>query len=163
MDPSLEKDTPIMLYALVIDGDPNSLRLLAELLDGEGVMTTTASSFEAAQVHLRKACLDVVLIDPLLPDEDGIGLLKDLEGLPTEVILMTSSTSVDTTVEALRLRVSDYLTKPLDIPRLRAVSSAPRRGPFSLTRLPKCPLSCKSSCFEWWKQAPSSASVAIAR
>src|SRR5919197_5138733 len=122
MDLSLERDTLIMLYALVIDSDPNSLRLLAELLDGEGVMTAMASSLEAAQVQLRKACPDVVLIDPLLPDGDGIGLLKDLEGLPTEVVLMTSSTTgVDTIVEALRLRVCDYLTKPLDIPRLRAV------------------------------------------
>ena len=121
MDLSLERDTLIMLYALVIDSDPNSLRLLAELLDGEGVMTATASSLEAAQVQLRKACPDVVLIDPLLPDGDGIGLLKDLEGLPTEVVLMTSSAGVDTIVEALRPRVFDYLTKPLDIPRLRAV------------------------------------------
>jgi two-component system, NtrC family, response regulator AtoC len=111
----------MMLCALVIDGDLNSLQLLAELLEREGFTTITATSLRAAQVHLSKACPDVVLIDPALPDGNGIDFLKDLEGSSTAVILMTRCTGVDTAVEASQLEVSDYLTKPVDVPRLRTV------------------------------------------
>jgi two-component system response regulator AtoC len=61
-------------------------------------------------------------VDLYLPDGSGIDLLKDLElGSTTEVVLMTGHADVESAVQALRLGASDYLTKPLDIGRLKSI------------------------------------------
>ena len=65
---------------------------------------------------------DIVLVDLLLPDGTGIDLLRDLEANPaTEIVLITGQASVDTAVEAMRKGASDYLAKPVDLARVRAV------------------------------------------
>ncbi len=64
----------------------------------------------------------MALVDLYLPDGSGIDLLKDLElGASTEVVLMTGHADVESAVQALRLGASDYLTKPLDIGRLKSI------------------------------------------
>ena len=64
----------------------------------------------------------MALVDLYLPDSSGIELLKDLElGAATEVVLMTGHADVESAVQALRLGASDYLTKPLDIGRLKSI------------------------------------------
>jgi DNA-binding NtrC family response regulator len=64
----------------------------------------------------------VALVDLYLPDGSGIELLKDLDiGTSTEVVLMTGFADVESAVQALRLGASDYLTKPLDIGRLKSI------------------------------------------
>ncbi|HEY0782065.1 MAG TPA: sigma-54 dependent transcriptional regulator, partial [Thermoanaerobaculia bacterium] len=60
--------------------------------------------------------------DLYLPDGSGIDLLKDLDpSSATEVVLMTGHADVESAVQALRLGASDYLTKPLDIGRLKSI------------------------------------------
>jgi DNA-binding NtrC family response regulator len=55
-------------------------------------------------------------------------LLAELDGSPTKVIVLTGNASVDSAVEALRLGAWDYLTKPVDIPRLEGQLAILRRA-----------------------------------
>jgi len=111
-----------MPHALIADDDANFLLPLAELVEREGFTTTVASTLKDARELLRAKSPDLVLIDLYLPDGKGIDLLTDLDpSEPTEVVLITGNASVDTAVEALRMGASHYLTKPLDVARLRTV------------------------------------------
>ncbi len=111
-----------MPHALAVDDDPNFLSALAELIEGQGFTTNTACNLRDARAQVSHRTPDVALIDLYLPDGSGIDLLKDLEpGASTEVVLMTGHADVESAVQALRLGASDYLTKPLDIGRLKSI------------------------------------------
>jgi two-component system, NtrC family, response regulator AtoC len=111
-----------MLHALVVDDDVHSLSALAELVQAEGFDTTTADNLAQARLALEKRVPDVVLSDLMLPDGRGTELLKELLEEPTvEVILVTGKATVETAVEALRLGAFDYLTKPIDLGRLKTL------------------------------------------
>ena len=111
-----------MPHALLVDDDPNFLLALSELVEREGFSTSVASTLEEARACVANKPPDVALIDLLLPDGSGMDLFKDFEaGTATEVVLITGHASVDTAVDAMRLGASDYLTKPLDVARLRTV------------------------------------------
>ena len=111
-----------MPHALVVDDEPNFLLPLAELVEREGFTTSVASSLKDARALIRSKPPDLVLTDLSLPDGTGIELLEELDSaVPTQVIVVTGHATVDTAVEALRKGATDYLTKPLDIPRLKTV------------------------------------------
>jgi DNA-binding NtrC family response regulator len=111
-----------MPHALAVDDDPNFLSALAELIEGQGFTTNTACNLRDARAQVSHRTPDVALVDLYLPDGSGIDLLKDLEmGASTEVVLMTGHADVESAVQALRLGASDYLTKPLDIGRLKSI------------------------------------------
>lgn len=107
-------------YALLVDDDPNVLLPFSELVEREGFQTGVAGTLEDARALIRGQAPDVVLIDLILPDGNGMDLVKELNS-STLVVLITGHASVDTAVEGLRQGVSDYLTKPVDIGRLKAV------------------------------------------
>jgi two-component system, NtrC family, response regulator HydG len=111
-----------MPHALAVDDDPNFLSALAELIEGQGFTTNIATTLRDARTQVSHRVPDVALVDLYLPDGKGIDLLKDLEpGTSTEVVLMTGHADVESAVQALRLGASDYLTKPLDIGRLKSI------------------------------------------
>jgi DNA-binding NtrC family response regulator len=71
----------------------------------------------------------VVLVDLVLPDGSGLELLREpAVQAGTDVVVVTGHASVDSAVEALREGAVDYLTKPLDRSRLRAVLSGVTRS-----------------------------------
>jgi len=111
-----------MPHALAVDDDPNFLSALAELIEGQCFTTNIATTLRDARTQVSHKTPDVALVDLYLPDGSGIDLLKDLElGTSTEVVLMTGHADVESAVQALRLGASDYLTKPLDIGRLKNI------------------------------------------
>jgi len=111
-----------MPHALAVDDDPNFLSALAELIEGQGFTTYTAGTLRDARAQVSRRPPDVALVDLYLPDGSGIDLLKDFDSLTTtEVVLMTGHADVESAVEALRMGASDYLTKPLDIGRLKSI------------------------------------------
>jgi two-component system, NtrC family, response regulator HydG len=111
-----------MLHALVVDDDASSLNALAELVEAEGFDTATAETLARARTQLGEKLPDVVLSDLMLPDGKGTELLEALMEEPSvEVILVTGKATVETAVEALRLGAFDYLTKPIDLARLKTL------------------------------------------
>ncbi len=111
-----------MSRALVVDDDLSFMMGVAELVQREGFETTTANSLGEARTRLQVDPPDVVLVDLMLPDGRGIELLADLPpGARTEFIILSGHATVESVIEALRCGVLDYLIKPVDIPRLKAV------------------------------------------
>ncbi|PYQ65837.1 MAG: sigma-54-dependent Fis family transcriptional regulator [Acidobacteria bacterium] len=109
-----------MPHLLAVDDDPNFLSALAELVEGQGFTTQTAGTLRDARVLIGQRVPDIALIDLYLPDGKSVELLTNLElGAATKVVFMTGHADVESAVQALRLGASDYLTKPLDIGRLK--------------------------------------------
>jgi len=111
-----------MPVALIIDDEAKSLAAMTELVEKEGFSTMSAGSLAEARDQLAQTRPDVILVDQMLPDGNGLDLLQALEpGSRPEIILITGHASVDSAVAALRVGVLDYLTKPVDIRRLKTV------------------------------------------
>jgi DNA-binding NtrC family response regulator len=111
-----------MANALLVDDDVSFQTALAELVRAEGFSVETAASLSEARTYLREHTPDLALVDLRLPDGNGLELLREIESqVSTEIVLITGNATVDSAVEALRSGASDYLTKPVDIPRLKSV------------------------------------------
>jgi DNA-binding NtrC family response regulator len=118
-----------MPHALAVDDDPNFLTALAELIEAEGFSAHTATNLRDARDRVLHKRPDVALIDLRLPDGSGMDLLEHLDhDGATKVILITGHADVESAIEALRMGASDYLTKPLDVERLREILGAVARA-----------------------------------
>ena len=123
-----------MPHALIVDDSAATLSALVELVSAEGFTTSAALTVDRAKVELSRQSPDIVLADLNLPDGTGMNLLDAVErsGASPAVVFITGQASVDTAVEALRRGVTDYLTKPLDVNRLREIlSDVSRTGHIS--------------------------------
>jgi DNA-binding NtrC family response regulator len=119
-----------MSHVLIVDDHESTREALAAIATAEGFTTALAGSVAEARVQLVRQRPDVVLMDLRLPDGSGMDLLGDLEDRANiETILITGHASVESAVDALRLGASDYLTKPVNLQRLKAVlSRVPKSG-----------------------------------
>jgi DNA-binding NtrC family response regulator len=113
-----------MPNALLVDDDTNAVTSLAELVAREGFTVATASTLREAREKMAERRPDVVLLDILLPDGNGMDLFQDVESrATTEVVLVTGHASIESSIEALRLGATDYLIKPVNIKQLKAILS----------------------------------------
>jgi len=111
-----------MPVALIVDDEARALSAMTELVEKEGFSAISAGTLAEARGRLAQTRPDVVLVDLMLPDGNGLELFQEMEPAQRpEVILMTGFASVDSAVAALRTGVLDYLTKPVDIRRLKTV------------------------------------------
>jgi DNA-binding NtrC family response regulator len=119
-----------MPHLLVVDDDPEALEWLTELAKGEGFTVSTADSLRGARIHMSRLQPDVLLTDLQLPDGQGMELVNDIEAREsTELVMITGHASVESAVQALRAGATDYLVKPVDVERLRAIlRRVPRAG-----------------------------------
>jgi len=113
-----------MPHALLVDDDADALAGLEELVAREGFTTATAVNLKQAREQMALQRPDVVLLDLILPDGDGMDLFQDVESrATTEVVLITGHASIETSIEALRLGAADYLIKPVNVKQIRAILS----------------------------------------
>jgi DNA-binding NtrC family response regulator len=119
-----------MPHLLLVDDDPEALEWLSELAKGEGFTVASADSLRNARIHMARLQPDILLTDLQLPDGKGVELVADLETREsTEVVMITGHASVESAVEALRLGATDYMVKPVDVERLKAIlRRVPRTG-----------------------------------
>jgi DNA-binding NtrC family response regulator len=110
-----------MPRALLVDDEASSLSALAELIEHENFAATTATTLEQARARLEESPPAVVLTDLMLPDGSGLELVEAAAGVGAQVVLITGHASVETAVDALRRGVTDYLTKPVDLARLKTI------------------------------------------
>jgi DNA-binding NtrC family response regulator len=106
---------------LIVDDDAEIAAALTELVRREGFAVTSASTLARAREEIAATVPDIVLVDIHLPDGSGLELLDDQGPAAPEVVLITGQASVETAVDALRRGAADYLTKPVDFPRLKMV------------------------------------------
>lgn len=111
-----------MLRALLVDDDDVFAPAVAEIIRQEGFDVTTAGSLAEARSALRGLRPALLLVDLALPDGNGLELAHEmLDESSVHVILITGYASLDSAIEALRMRTFDYLTKPLNLDHLRSL------------------------------------------
>jgi two-component system NtrC family response regulator len=110
-----------MASILVVEDELTLARQLERALRGVGHEVHLADCGADVPAALTEASPDLVLLDLRLPDASGLELLKEIRaaspGLP--VVMMTAFSSVEDAVEAMRSGATDYLSKPLDLEKLR--------------------------------------------
>jgi DNA-binding NtrC family response regulator len=108
--------------ALIVDDHQETATSLAAIARKEGYDVSVSFALDEARAHLARHPVDVILLDLNLPDGEGLGLLDaiDPSSMPA-VVLITGEGTLESAVEALRRGVTDYLTKPVDVPRLRNI------------------------------------------
>lgn len=106
---------------VVIDDDPQNLKLVQFILADEQLEIHTASDPQSGLDLIRRLHPQVVLLDLVMPGVEGMELLqKILEFDPgIDVILMTGYYSTESAVEAIQKGASDYLPKPLPTEKLQ--------------------------------------------
>jgi DNA-binding response OmpR family regulator len=99
---------------LVVDDEPVARQSLTDILKLEGFQVVAAPNGQAAVEHVRTHNVDLMIVDLKMPGMDGLEVVQVVNQLSpeTEVILLTAHGSIETAVQALRLRIHDYLLKP---------------------------------------------------
>jgi len=108
---------------LVADDERHIVEGLQMLLADDGFEVDTATDGKKAWEMVSQGGYGVVLADLRMPEMDGLELFRRMReaGVPSEMIIITGSASVDTAVQAMRQGAYDYLEKPLNIERLKAL------------------------------------------
>jgi DNA-binding NtrC family response regulator len=124
-----KQESVMIPSALLVDSDRLSLAALATLLEREGFQVRTVETLEKACVEARNDPFDLVLCDLALPDGSGLELLSALDpARPTDLVFIGANGSVDNVVEAFRGGAIDYLSKPVDLKRLKKILSTVKRA-----------------------------------
>jgi DNA-binding NtrC family response regulator len=118
-----------MPHALIVDDDPNTRQALAEVIRDDGLTCVTAGDLREARIQIVRQMPDVVFTDLKLPDGSGVDLFEDLDPSGVEVIVITGHATVESAVNALKMGATDYLVKPINLQRVKAiVNRIPRAG-----------------------------------
>ena len=107
---------------LIVDDDPELLKLLIDTLQQAGHQCTPAADGQQALLHLRQREFELVLLDWTLPDLEGVEVLRRMRrtALNTPVLMLTARDSLEERIAALDAGADDYLTKPFELQELNA-------------------------------------------
>lgn len=110
------------LKLLAVDDDRDHLKLVKEALRRDNLEIETADGAESGWERFQKLHPRIVLLDLVMPDGNGMDLLDRMIAADpgVDVILMTGHYSTESAVQAIQKGACDYLTKPLDLHRLRS-------------------------------------------
>jgi diguanylate cyclase (GGDEF)-like protein len=113
---------------LIVDDDASILGVVSEVLEDDGYAVTTAGSGEEAVAILRDKQFSLVMSDIRLPGINGVKVLEHVKRVSprTNVIMITSHASLETSVDAIKHGAYDYLMKPFE--DLSLISSAAKRA-----------------------------------
>lgn len=110
-----------MPHVLIVDDDHAIRELVAAVADDHGYTVSQARSVKDALIQFERKQPDLVLTDISLPDSNGLEMLEKMAPAGVDAAVMTGYASLDTAIGALRLKVLDYLSKPLCMDRLAAL------------------------------------------
>src|SRR4051794_25703448 len=107
---------------LLIEDEARVAAFVEKSLSEAGYQTSTASTASRADEFWRGGQMDLVILDLMLPDEDGLGLLKRKRdsGDLTPVLVVSAKGSMAERVTGLDAGADDYLAKPFGIEELLA-------------------------------------------
>jgi DNA-binding NtrC family response regulator len=101
---------------LLVDDEKTMVKYLSRRLIKRGFEICVAYSGLTALEEIKKSDFDVVLLDVLMPEMDGIETLKEIKQIKpkTEVIMLTGHASVEVGIEGMKLGAFNYIMKPFD-------------------------------------------------
>ena len=102
------------IRVLIAEDEEHLGAILEHFLRGRGYTVTMCRDGRAALTELHAAPYDVALIDIVMPQMDGLEVLRHLqnEPAPPEVIIITGNGTIDTAITAIKLGAYDYISKP---------------------------------------------------
>jgi diguanylate cyclase (GGDEF)-like protein len=113
---------------LVVDDSRTQLDWLVKVLEREGYVVSGAVDGKAALQKVRAEPPDLVLLDMILPDMDGLEVLRIIKALPEDqfipVIILSVKSDLDSKVTGLRIGADDFLAKPFAEAEILARSAA---------------------------------------
>lgn len=115
---------PEEFLILVVDDYADNLKVLRIILELAGYRLTFARSGTQALDRIHTLCPDLILLDLMMPDIDGLEVCKRLQEIPEyasiPIIFITASDEVEHLVKAFEAGAVDYITKPFSQPELLA-------------------------------------------
>ena len=122
---------------LIVEDEQDILQLLKMYLDKEGFRTLTATNGVEALAQVRTDHPDLVVLDLMLPEIDGLEVCKKLRLTPqtsmVPIIMLTAKSEESDTVVGLELGADDYITKPFSpkglVARIKAIFRRIERVP----------------------------------
>ncbi|MFW6151966.1 MAG: sigma-54-dependent transcriptional regulator [Verrucomicrobiota bacterium] len=122
-----------MKHLLIVDDERGSRESLKAIFADKYRLSLTSNAAEASDL-LSKEKVDLILLDVIMPEKDGLAFLKEIQSLYPDVpvVMVSASTSVRPVVEAMQVGAHDYVTKPFDVEEIRktvkhAISSSSLR------------------------------------
>ncbi|MGQ0434569.1 MAG: response regulator transcription factor [Microthrixaceae bacterium] len=113
------------MRVLAVDDDPDLLLLYRVTLESQGHEVSEATSGRDALDMLRDSQFELVLLDMMLPELDGFGVLAELghDRLTNElpVVIVSARIGIDDQIRGLESGAVAYLTKPFSIDRLQSL------------------------------------------
>ena len=102
-------------HILVVDDDTRIRDLLQRFLSGEGYVVSVASTANEARTQIASMAFDLLLIDVMMPGDDGYTLVRSLRThLDTPILMLTARGELDDRLAGLEAGADDYLGKPFD-------------------------------------------------
>jgi two-component system phosphate regulon response regulator OmpR len=124
-------DAPLLL---LVDDDHRLRELTARYLENQGYRVAPVAHLAGMRRELEKRHVDLIVLDLMLPDGDGLTACRDLRGagVTTPVIMLTARGEDIDRIVGLEIGADDYLAKPCNprelLARIRAVAAAVAAG-----------------------------------
>jgi DNA-binding NtrC family response regulator len=106
-----------MTSILVVDDEHSVAEFIKEVLTEEGYLVEMAHNGRDALSIVKKFSPDIVILDFMMPDMNGLQVLAELKAFDEsiQVLMLTAYNSVPTAIEAIRQGAADYILKPFDL------------------------------------------------
>ena len=102
-------------HILVVDDDDRIRELVKEYLNENGFIVSTGNSAEEAKIRLEYFTFDLIVLDVMMPGQNGFDLTKEIKKTSSiPIILLTAKGEVENRIEGLELGADDYLAKPFE-------------------------------------------------
>lgn len=125
----MESEVIAISTILVVDDDVSIRDAIADFLGGHGYAVRTANNAAACERELANAPTDLVVLDVMMPGEDGLSLCRRLAPAGTPILMLSALDAVTDRIVGLEVGAWDYLTKPFEprelLARVRALLRRP--------------------------------------
>jgi DNA-binding response OmpR family regulator len=110
------------MKVLAVEDNKELASSIRDYLSGEGYICEVAYNFDEAREKLMLFSYDSILLDIMLPDGNGLELLKLIrkEDIQSGVLIISAKNALDDKVNGLEGGADDYITKPFHLPELHA-------------------------------------------
>ncbi len=115
MSSAQETITATSPHILVVDDDTRLRQLLRQFLMENGYRVTTAKNAQDASSHLKSLTFDLIVLDVMMPGQNGYDFaatLRETSNVP--ILMLTAKGNTEDRIEGLERGVDDYLSKPFE-------------------------------------------------
>jgi two-component system phosphate regulon response regulator OmpR len=145
-------------HVLIVDDEPRIRTMLRRYLGDEGFQVSDVADGAAMRAVLERGGVDIVLLDLVMPGEDGLSLARFIrQRSDTPIIMLTGKGDLIDRVVGLESGADDYITKPFELrevlARIRTIMrrAAPRQAPAAAPQAPTAPAASETLRFAGWR------------